>query len=127
MQNKIDIDYISRNGFNTYMRRNRVEVELREPHYAMAYIFEDGTMICIGGRNEEEAKKITRIFARKVQKLQNPSIKFFIYKFCSQLKLSSINYPVSYTPELELNIQIIEKISEIINEIINNKTYYHLL
>ena len=112
LQKPIDIDYIARHGNNTYMKYNSNRVVVRSKKLnATAVIFKNGVMLCSGGRNREEAKRIARILARKVQKLGNPKVKFTKFTVVSikvnfdlniNLEKLAIKYPsILYEPQLK--------------------------
>ena len=114
LQQQINIDHIARHGCNTYMEYNASEVRIESKMLnATAVISDHGKMLCFGGRYREEAKRIARSFARKVQKLGNPKVEFtkftvvnivaiFDLKRVINLeKLAVRNPAISYEPELQ--------------------------
>ena len=113
-QRDLDIDYIARHGNNTCMKYNSNRVVVRSKKLnATAVIFKNGKMLCSGGRNREEAKRIARSLARIVQKLGNPKVEFtkftvvnivaiFDLKRVINLeKLAVRNPAISYESELQ--------------------------
>ena len=112
---KLNIDSIARKGLNTEMKYKSNHVIMRcKRNKATVIFYQAGKMVCFGGKTREEAKKITRQFARKAQKLGNPFIafKYFqiqsivcVYKLNRKIinleKIAIQNPKIKYEPELQ--------------------------
>ena len=74
---QLDINYIAMFGENTELKKNTDYVTIRSRKLgATARVYKSGKLVCVGGQTRLQAKQLARQISRRIQKLNNPSIKF---------------------------------------------------
>lgn len=95
LKSHLNLKHLARHGNNIEYRRENgmLTMKLRKPN-ATATIWSSGKIACTGSTSEIHAKTASRRFARIIQRLGYPFVKFSSYKIVNVLGSCSLPFPI---------------------------------